>query len=102
MGELNQCDCFQAVKEFQVSLYQALVLLLFNQHLTLNYKDILDQTKIRSLFLLLLSKIFSCYFVEEADLHRTLQSLACGKIRLLNKKPLVIIVVNQFFDYPLF
>jgi len=27
---------------------------------------------------------------EDADLERTLQSLACGKIRLLNKKPLVI------------
>ncbi|UJR09956.1 hypothetical protein I4U23_014180 [Adineta vaga] len=58
-------------KEFQVSLYQALILLLFNQHLELNYKDIKEQTKL-----------------QEAELNRTLQSLACGKIRLLNKKPL--------------
>ncbi|CAF1417985.1 unnamed protein product [Adineta ricciae] len=58
-------------KEFQVSLFQALVLLLFNQHLELNYNDIKEQTKL-----------------QEAELHRTLQSLACGKIRLLNKKPL--------------
>ncbi len=27
--------------------------------------------------------------IEEAELQRTLQSLACGKIRLLNKKPVV-------------
>ncbi|CAF1451196.1 unnamed protein product [Adineta steineri] len=61
----------KAVKEFHVSLYQALVLLLFNQHTDLNYKDIQEQTKI-----------------QEAELQRTLQSLACGKIRLLNKKPI--------------
>ncbi|CAF2883612.1 unnamed protein product [Rotaria sp. Silwood2] len=36
-----------------------------------NYKDIQEHTKI-----------------QEAELQRTLQSLACGKIRLLNKKPL--------------
>jgi hypothetical protein len=29
------------------------------------------------------------YFLEQAELYRTLQSLACGKIRLLNKKPMV-------------
>ncbi|CAF4254872.1 unnamed protein product [Rotaria sp. Silwood2] len=61
----------KAVKEFHVSLYQALVLLLFNQHNDLSYKDIQEQTKI-----------------QPAELQRTLQSLACGKIRLLNKKPI--------------
>ncbi|CAF0964096.1 unnamed protein product [Rotaria sordida] len=61
----------KTIKEFQVSLYQALVLLLFNQHIDLSYKDIQEHTKI-----------------QEAELQRTLQSLACGKIRLLNKKPL--------------
>lgn len=39
---------FKAAKEFQVSLYQALVLLLFNEHHELGYKDIQEQTKIRS------------------------------------------------------
>ena len=38
---------FQAIKEFHVSLYQALVLLLFNQHQELTYSDIQEQTKIR-------------------------------------------------------
>ena len=32
---------------------------------------------------------FSNHFLETAELQRTLQSLACGKIRLLNKKPMV-------------
>ncbi|CAF2526276.1 unnamed protein product [Rotaria sp. Silwood2] len=64
-------NILQAVKEFHVSLYQALVLLLFNQHNDLSYKDIQEQTKI-----------------QPAELQRTLQSLACGKIRLLNKKPI--------------
>ncbi|CAF3377203.1 unnamed protein product [Rotaria sp. Silwood1] len=61
----------KAIKEFQVSLYQALVLLLFNEHKDLTYKDIQEQTKIQA-----------------TELQRTLQSLACGKIRLLNKKPM--------------
>ncbi len=80
---------FQAVKEFQVSLYQALVLLLFNQHLELSYKDIQEQTKIRSSFSFFLFIPILFLLLEEAELQRTLQSLACGKIRLLNKKPLV-------------
>jgi cullin-4 len=37
----------KAIKEFHVSLYQALVLLLFNQHRDLSYKDLQEQTKIR-------------------------------------------------------
>ena len=32
---------------------------------------------------------FSRHCSEEVELHRTLQSLACGKIRLLIKKPMV-------------
>ncbi|CAF0813665.1 unnamed protein product [Rotaria sordida] len=61
----------KAIKEFHVSLYQALVLLLFNRHKDLTYKDIQEQTKIQG-----------------PELQRTLQSLACGKIRILNKKPM--------------
>ncbi|CAF3131617.1 unnamed protein product [Rotaria sp. Silwood2] len=68
---LKGCLKEKTVKEFQVSLYQAFVLLLFNQHIDLSYKAIQEHTKI-----------------QEAELQRTLQSLACGKIRLLNKKPL--------------
>ena len=40
--------------------------------------------------------------LEEADLQRTLQSLACGKIRLLNKKPLVMIWFNSILRTFLF
>jgi cullin-4 len=85
-------------KEFQVSLYQALVLLLFNQHLDLSYKDIQEHTKIRSYFYFLFTPILFI-FIDDAELQRTLQSLACGKIRLLNKKPLVNNFISYLFVY---
>jgi cullin-4 len=60
-------------KELSVSLYQALILLLFNDLAdgeTLSVEDITASTKLAG-----------------PDLTRTLQSLACGKIRILNKTP---------------
>uniref|UniRef100_A0A2P2I2X4 Cullin-4 n=1 Tax=Hirondellea gigas TaxID=1518452 RepID=A0A2P2I2X4_9CRUS len=60
----------QGTKELQVSLFQALVLLLFNEHDTKTYTDIKALTNI-----------------EETNLRRTLQSLACGKARVLTKSP---------------
>ncbi|UJR36138.1 hypothetical protein I4U23_028872 [Adineta vaga] len=81
----------KSMKEFHVSLYQALVLLLFNEHKDLNYTDIYEQTKIPA-----------------AELQRTLLSLACGKIRLMNKKPLTKEInsddrftLNTSFDHKL-
>jgi len=79
-----------------VSLYQTLVLLLFNDlsRESISYSEIKDQTHIgltsfTFLFFpfssLLLNDHFSC--VEEEELKRTLQSLACGKVRILNKSP---------------
>jgi len=56
--------------ELIVSLYQALVLLLFNDKDELTYNEILESTKI-----------------ESVELRRTLQSLACGKFRVLVKEP---------------
>lgn len=56
------------VKEFQVSLYQTLVLLLFNTRDEMTYEDIYESTKI-----------------DENELKRTLQSLACGKVPILLK-----------------
>jgi len=58
-------------KEISVSFYQALVLLMFNNNDKLSYQEILDSTQI-----------------EEADLVRVLQSLACGKVRVIKKKPI--------------
>ena len=52
------------VKELKVSLFQTLCLLCFNKEETTSYKDIKEATKI-----------------EEGELKRTLQSLACGKAR---------------------
>ncbi|KXN92940.1 Cullin-4, partial [Leucoagaricus sp. SymC.cos] len=58
-------------KELSVSLYQAVVLLLFNQSEQLAFQDIKDQTRL----------------VDDAELRRTLQSLACGKKKVLKKIP---------------
>lgn len=57
-------------KELQVSLFQALVLLLFNDADSLSLADISSGTNI-----------------EDGELRRTLQSLACGKARVLQKMP---------------
>ncbi|CAB4064655.1 CUL4 [Lepeophtheirus salmonis] len=57
-------------KELRVSLFQTLVLLLFN------YADELPFAEI---------KVSSN--IEDGELRRTLQSLACGKIRVLKKLP---------------
>lgn len=56
--------------EIQVSLFQAVVLLLFNE------TDEHDLENLRA-----------ATNIEEVELRRTLQSLACGKIRVLNKSP---------------
>ncbi|XP_050669616.1 cullin-4A isoform X1 [Leptidea sinapis] len=60
----------QGNKELQVSLFQALVLLLFNDGDNLSFEEIKTSTNI-----------------EEGELRRTLQSLACGKARVLSKTP---------------
>ncbi|KAA0722690.1 Cullin-4B [Triplophysa tibetana] len=57
-------------KELQVSLFQTLVLLMFNETDELTVEEIRTATGI-----------------EDAELKRTLQSLACGKARVLNKTP---------------
>ena len=58
------------LKELQVSLFQTLVLLLFNGAEELPFEEIKASTGI-----------------EDAELRRTLQSLACGKARVLQKTP---------------
>nr|XP_060625623.1 cullin-4A isoform X1 [Anolis sagrei ordinatus] len=57
-------------KEFQVSLFQTLVFLMFNDGDEFSFEEIKMATGI-----------------EESELKRTLQSLACGKARVLNKSP---------------
>lgn len=63
--------CFdQGVKELGVSLFQALVLLLFNDQDTLTFEELKASSNI-----------------EDGELRRTLQSLACGKARVITKEP---------------
>ncbi|CAH3104933.1 unnamed protein product [Porites lobata] len=57
-------------KELQVSLFQTLVLLMFNERERFGFDEIKQATGI-----------------EDGELRRTLQSLACGKARVLLKKP---------------
>uniref|UniRef100_M4AXZ0 Cullin-4A n=1 Tax=Xiphophorus maculatus TaxID=8083 RepID=M4AXZ0_XIPMA len=57
-------------KELQVSLFQTLVLLMFNEGEEFSMEETRAATGI-----------------EEGELRRTLQSLACGKARVLNKNP---------------
>ncbi|XP_061430926.1 cullin-4A-like isoform X1 [Lethenteron reissneri] len=57
-------------KELQVSLFQTLVLLMFNEGEEFSFEDIRTATGI-----------------EDGELRRTLQSLACGKARVINKEP---------------
>ncbi|VDM10103.1 unnamed protein product [Wuchereria bancrofti] len=61
---------FNVVKELQVTMFQALVLLLFNEKLEWTFEEIQLATKI-----------------EKNELERTMQSLACGKLRVLKKIP---------------
>ncbi|NWS96227.1 CUL4A protein, partial [Mionectes macconnelli] len=57
-------------KELQVSLFQTLVLLMFNEGDEFSFEEIKMATGI-----------------EDSELRRTLQSLACGKARVLTKNP---------------
>ena len=58
-------------KELMVSLFQAVILLLFNDTDVLSYTQIKEQSGM----------------TDDRELERTLQSLACAKIRVLTKEP---------------
>ncbi|KAF6142825.1 hypothetical protein GIB67_002689 [Kingdonia uniflora] len=79
-------------KELAVSLFQTVVLMLFNDAQKLSFQDIKDSTGI-----------------EDKELRRTLQSLACGKVRVLQKFPkgrevgdIDSFVFNEDFSAPLY
>jgi len=59
-------------KELSVSLFQTIVLMLFNDAEELSCKEILEATGLDD---------------SKGELKRTLQSLACGKVRVLVKEP---------------
>lgn len=74
-------------KELDVSLYQTIVLLHFNERSEWCYEEILDKTKIGILFAKAKVNQENNAFLEDSELKRTLQSLACGKFRVLRKLP---------------
>ncbi|KAH7426376.1 hypothetical protein KP509_11G098900 [Ceratopteris richardii] len=73
-NSLGQCvlkaDYPKGKKELSVSLFQTVVLMLFNSSDRLTFQEIKDTTGI-----------------EDKELRRTLQSLACGKVRVITKDP---------------
>ncbi|KZT58431.1 hypothetical protein CALCODRAFT_432704 [Calocera cornea HHB12733] len=72
LGTVTLTARFDAgTKELSVSLYQAVVLLLFEDGGSMNFQDIKEATGI-----------------EDKELRRTLQSLALGRKRVLTKVPL--------------
>ncbi|KAF4551128.1 Cullin-like protein 3 [Elsinoe fawcettii] len=83
----------KGTKEFVVSSFQAIILLLFNglaEGERLSYEHIMDVTKL-----------------PEAEVKRTLQSLACAKLRPLSKQPVGkdinagdTFAVNATFNHP--
>jgi len=96
-------------KEISVSLYQAIVLNQFNEQTEIPFKALAQETLIGSFFS---SAIFKSVRLmsdsEDGELRRTLQSLACGKKRVLTKVPLGkdvndddVFVFNDEFTDPL-
>lgn len=80
------------VRELSVSVFQAAILLLFNDSPSLSLADIALAVSI-----------------EDGELRRTLQSLACGKVRVLTKTPKGkdvldgdVFTVNDAFSEPRF
>lgn len=65
-----KADFPKGKKELAVSLFQTVVLMLFNDAQKLSFQDIRESTSI-----------------DDKELRRTLQSLACGKVRVLQKFP---------------
>ena len=75
-----------------LSLYQAIVLLLFNEHHRLTAQEIQEKSKL-----------------ESTDLNRTLQSLSLAKIKILTKTPMTrevaltdVFELNHNFKHPLY
>ncbi|KAF9258222.1 hypothetical protein L218DRAFT_1065804, partial [Marasmius fiardii PR-910] len=90
LGTMDVRARFKAApKELSVSMFQGLVLLLFNESTELGYAEIREATGIL-----------------DDELRRTLQSLACGKKRVLKKVPMsaevkdedVFLFNNDFVD----
>ncbi len=96
-------------KELSVSLFQAIVLLLFNDTKEVSFVDVKLHSGIGELRSAPATKTSKCSpsISEDAELRRTLQSLACGKKRVLKKHPAGkdvndedVFVFNDAFEDP--
>ena len=80
----------QGSKELVVSSFQAIVMLLFNglsENDRLDYQHILSETGLRKSSLTILNQAFANFLPAEQEVKRTLQSLACARLRPLSKHP---------------
>ena len=76
------------VKELSVSLYQAIVLLLFNESTEIPFLDVKEQTSMGESQLTQDPEWrVNLTITDDAEVRRTLQSLACGKKKVLKKIP---------------
>lgn len=78
---------FSKKMELVVSGFQAVVLLLFNKDDSLSYERIMAETGLRKFSTLGCRDFEAKHSLAEAELKRTLQSLACAKLRPLRKNP---------------
>jgi len=92
LGTVTMRAAFQGgVKELSVSLYQAVILLLFNAATELPLEEIHENTCLGAHAFILppVMRVTNPSLppADDAELRRTLQSLACGKKRVLQKRP---------------
>ena len=93
----NRPHCVkQGEKDLQVSSYQAIVLMLFNDAETLTAEQILEATKIRKLCDVIASMLAPQSPINSAqgELLLTLQTLVNGKVRVMKKAPKVWLSVK--------
>ncbi|KAJ7785913.1 Cullin-4B [Mycena metata] len=88
VGTVSMTGHFKAgKKELSVSLFQATVLLLFNSSSELSFSEIFEETKRQPKQNPITNKMETTDHLDDPLLRLTLQSLACGKKKVLLKIP---------------
>ncbi|KAJ7169497.1 Cullin family-domain-containing protein [Mycena filopes] len=88
VGTVTMTGTFKAgKKELSVSLFQATVLLLFNRHLELSFSDIFEELRRPPRQNRITKEMENTDHLDDPLLRLTLQSLACGKKKVLLKIP---------------
>jgi cullin-4 len=76
------------LKELSVSMYQGIALLLFSTSIEISFRDIREQTNMSKDNVCTAGYVLNIpLLLDHDELRRTLQSLACGKKKVLKKIP---------------